>query len=154
MPNYYSLEDADGSLLIPGRKKDVFNCADGSNISPSFIELQLENEPLSRQAVLLGDRRPFVAALLVPEREKIAESLKRDIANLSEDEIRTVLWLQIERVNGRLERYEQIRKVAVMLDDFPTEVRSINHFQKVKVDRDVVATRYQREIEAIYSTAR
>ncbi len=146
--------EADGSLRITGRKKDVFNCADGSNIYPSFIELQLENEPFIRQAVLLGDRRPFVAALLVPEREKIAESLKRDIANLSEDEIRTVLWLQIERVNGRLERYEQIRKVAVMLDDFPTEVRSINHFQKVKVDRDVVATRYQREIEAIYSTAR
>ena len=146
--------EADGSLRITGRKKDVFNCADGSNIYPSFIELQLENEPFIRQAVLLGDRRPFVAALLVPEREKIAESLKRDIANLSEDEIRTVLWLQIERVNGRLERYEQIRKVAVMPDDFPTEVRSINHFQKVKVDRDVVATRYQREIEAIYSTAR
>ena len=53
-----------------------------------------------------------------------------------------------------IERYEQIRKVAVMSDDFPTEVRSINHFQKVKVDRDVVATRYQRDIEAIYSTAR
>jgi len=146
--------EADGSLRITGRKKDVFNCADGSNIYPSFIELQLENEPFIRQAVLLGDRRPFVAALLVPEREKIAESLKRDIANLSEDEIRTVLWLQIERVNGRLERYEQIRKVAVMPDDFPTEVRSINHFQKVKVDRDVVATCYQREIEAIYSTAK
>ena len=146
--------EADGSLRITGRKKDVFNCADGSNIYPSFIELQLENEPFIRQAVLLGDCRPFIAALLVPERQKIAESLERDIANLSEDEIRTVLWRQIERVNGRLERYEQIRKVAVMPDDFPTEVRSINHFQKVKVDRDVVATHYQREIEAIYSTAR
>jgi len=146
--------EADGSLRITGRKKDVFNCADGSNIYPSFIELQLENEPFIRQAVLLGDCRPFIAALLVPARQKIAESLKRDIANLSEDEIRTALWRQIERVNRRLERYEQIRKVAVMSDDFPTEVRSINHFQKVKVDRDVVATRYQRDIEAIYSTAR
>jgi long-chain acyl-CoA synthetase len=144
--------EADGSLRITGRKKDVFNCADGSNIYPSFVELQLENEPFIRQAVLLGDRRPFVAALLVPERQKIAESLKGDIANLSDDEIQAALWRQIERVNGRLERYEQIRKFTVMSADFPSEVRSINHFQKVKINRDVVATLYQREIDAIYTT--
>ena len=143
---------ADGSLRITGRKKDVFNCADGSNIYPSFIELQLENEPFIRQAVLLGDRRPFVAALLVPEREKIAELLKGDIASLSDNEIQAALWGQIERVNSRLERYEQIRKFTVMSADFPSEVRSINHFQKVKINRDVVATLYQREIAAIYTT--
>lgn len=87
----------------------------------------------------------------VAVRQRIAESLNRDIANLSDDEIEAALWWQIERVNGRLERYEQIRKIAVMRDDFPSEIRSINHFQKVKVDRNVVATRYQREIDAIYS---
>jgi long-chain acyl-CoA synthetase len=142
--------EGDGSLRITGRKKDVFNCSDGSNIYPSFIELQLENEPFIRQAILLGDQRPFIAALLVPDRDKIAVSLKREIANLSGDEIAAALWRQVERVNGRLERYEQIRKIAVIGDDFPSEVRSINHFQKFKVDRKVVAARYQREIDAIY----
>ena len=145
--------DGEGSLRVTGRKKDVFNCSDGSNIYPGFIELQLENEPFISQAVLLGDRRPFVAALIVPARQRIAEALRRDIANLSEREIESALWSQIARVNGRLEVYEQIKKIAVLRDDFPSEVRSINQFQKVKVDRKMVAARYGQEIDLIYQAA-
>ena len=104
--------DPDGSLRVTGRKKDVFNCADGSNIYPGFIELQLENEPFIRQAILLGDRRPFIAAFVVPDRDKIAAALGRAAVGLSAAEVRTALWSQIERVNGRLESYEQIRKIA------------------------------------------
>jgi long-chain acyl-CoA synthetase len=145
--------EEDGSLRIVGRKKDVFNCSEGSNIYPSFIELQLENEPFIRQAVLLGDRRPFIAALVVPERTSIADALHRDISSLSNDELEAALWTQIERVNARLEHYEQIRKIAVMKEEFPPEVRSINVFQKVKVDRKVVLERYGVEIESLYSAA-
>jgi long-chain acyl-CoA synthetase len=144
--------ESDGSLRIIGRKKDVFNCAEGSNIYPSFIELQLENEPFIRQAVLLGDRRPFIAALVVPSRRKIADALHRAVVDLTSSEIEAALWRQIARVNSRLEEYEQIRKVAVMSAPFPSAVRSINQFQKVKVDRKAVAERYQTEIESIYAT--
>jgi len=145
--------DSDGSLRVTGRKKDVFNCSDGSNIYPGFIELQLENEPFISQAVLLGDGRPFIAALIVAARQRIAEALKRDIENLSDEIIEAALWSQIARVNARLEVYEQIRKIAVLRDDFPPEVRSINHFQKVKVDRRMVAERFGYEIDAIYQAA-
>jgi len=145
--------DADGSLRVTGRKKDVFNCSDGSNIYPGFIELQLENEPFISQAVLLGDRRPFVVALVVAARQRVAEALRRDIANLSDREIESALWSQIARVNARLEVYEQIKKIAVLRDDFPPEVRSINQFQKVRVDRKMVAVRYRQEIDAIYQPA-
>jgi long-chain acyl-CoA synthetase len=145
--------DADGSLRVTGRKKDVFNCSDGSNIYPGFIELQLENEPFISQAVLLGDRRPFVAALVVAARPRIAEALRRDIADLTDAEIEAALWSQIARVNGRLEVYEQIKKIAVLREDFPPEVRSINQFQKVKVDRKMVAVRYRQEIDVIYRPA-
>jgi len=144
--------EPDGSLRIVGRKKDVFNCSDGSNIYPGFIELQLENETFIRQAVLLGDRRPFIAALLVADRQKIAESMNREVASLSDSEIEAALRTQIEHVNSRLEHYERIRKFAVMAADFPTDVRSVNVFQKVKVERRMIAARYQREIDAIYST--
>ncbi len=147
------LIEADGSLKITGRKKDIFNCSDGSNIYPGFIELQLENEPYISQAVLLGDQRPFIAALIFPDRQKIAESLNRDIAALSEAEIIAALSTQIERVNGRLESYERIRQIAVVPSEFPAEVRSINHFHKVKVNRDQVASRYRQQIDAIYRTA-
>ncbi|HWH76504.1 MAG TPA: hypothetical protein VNT76_03995, partial [Candidatus Binatus sp.] len=143
--------ESDGSLRIIGRKKDVFNCSEGSNIYPSFIELQLENEPFIRQAVLLGDRRPFIAALVVPSQRKMAEALEREFADLTAGEIEAALWTQISRVNGRLEEYEQIRKFVVMREPFPEIVRSINQFQKVKVDRKAVAERYQAVIEAIYT---
>jgi long-chain acyl-CoA synthetase len=143
--------DSDGSLRIVGRKKDIFNCSDGSNIYPGLIELLLENESFIRQAVLLGDRRPFVAALVVPDCNQIALALNRDPSTLSNSEIEAALWTQIARVNGRLESYEQIRKIAVMNNDFAPEVRSINVFQKIKVDRKVAAERYQREIDEIYS---
>src|SRR4030095_14343726 len=56
----------DGALYMIGRKKDVFYCANGTNIYPAQIELLLENDPFIRQAILLGDQRPFLAALVVP----------------------------------------------------------------------------------------
>jgi long-chain acyl-CoA synthetase len=143
--------DPDGSLRIVGRKKDIFNCSNGSNIYPGFIELRLEDEPFVRQAVLLGDRRPFIAALVVPDRNQIAMTLNRDPFSLSDAEIETALWTLIARVNGRLEQHEQIRKFAVMKSDFPPEVRSVNVFQKINVDRKAVAERYQKEIDEIYS---
>jgi long-chain acyl-CoA synthetase len=145
--------ESDGSLRIIGRKKDVFNCSDGSNIYPGFIELQLENEPFIRQAVLIGDRRPYIAALIVPRRRKIATALQREIADLTASEIEAAVWTQIGRVSSRLESYEQIRKLAVMNRPFPRDVRSINQFQKVKVDRKAVAERYRAEIDAIYAAA-
>lgn len=142
--------EADGSLRITGRKKDVFNCSDGSNIYPGFIELQLENEPFIAQAVLLGDRRPFIAALIYPDRQRIAESRGRDIAKLSDAETMAALWIQIERINSRLEAHERVRQIALVAGEFPAEVRSINHFHKVKVDRGAVAARYGQQIAAIY----
>ncbi len=147
------LLESDGSLRITGRKKDVFNCADGSNIYPGFIELQLENEPFISQAVLVGDRRPFIAALIFPDRQNIADSLSRDIANLSDAEITAALWRQIERVNSRLEEYERIRQIEIMPSEFPADIRSINHFHKVKINREQVAIRYRQQIDGIYTTA-
>jgi long-chain acyl-CoA synthetase len=144
--------DADGSLRMIGRKKDIFYCADGSNIYPGFIELQLENEPFIRQAVLLGDRQPFITALVVPDRQKIAAFLGLEESVVTETEIRALLWTQIERLNARLEHYERIRNFALMKNDFPGNVRGINVFQKIRVDRKAVAERYQKEIDEIYSS--
>ncbi len=143
--------DPDGSLRIIGRKKDVFYCSEGSNIYPGFIELQLEDEPCIRQAVLLGDRRPFLAALIVPDRRAIAAALQCDEAGLSDSEIETLLWRQIDAINERLEHYEKIRKIALMPADFPAAVRSVNVFQKIKIDRQLVAALYRSQIDTIYS---
>ncbi|MDP2606415.1 MAG: AMP-binding protein [Deltaproteobacteria bacterium] len=142
--------DPDGCLYVVGRKKDVFYCSDGSNIYPGYIELLLENDPLVRQAILVGDHRPFIAALLVPERKKIAAELTKQESQLTDDDISAVLYARLEQINSRLEEVERVRKLVVMQDEFPAEVRSVTVFQKVKIDRKAVEDRYQKEIESIY----
>lgn len=142
--------ETDGSLRIVGRKKDIFYCAEGSNIYPASIELQLESDMFIRQAVLLGDHRPFIAALLVPDRARIAESLGCEELALVDEQARAALQSRIERLNAKLEHFERIQKFLIMKSDFPPEVRSVNAFQKVKVDRQQAAARYQKEIEQIY----
>ena len=143
--------EADGSLTIVGRKKDVFYCTDGSNIYPRFIELRLENEPFIRQAILLGDHLPFIAALIVPDRARIGAAIGRDAADLSAPEISSSLWKAVEWVNQGLEATERIRRFAVCESDFPPQARSVNVFQKVKIDRAWVAEHFKTEIAALYT---
>ncbi len=142
--------DSDGSLRIVGRKKDVFYCADGSNIYPGYVEILLENDPFIRQAVLLGDHLPFMAALLVPEVARIAAELKKPDSFLTPAEVEKLLWSRVEKINNQLEEPEKIRKIAVLKDDFPETVRSVTAFQKIKVDRKAVKELYREEIERIY----
>jgi long-chain acyl-CoA synthetase len=98
--------DEDESLRIVGRKKDVFYCADGSNIYPGYIELLLENDPFIRQAVLLGDRRPFIAVLIVPDRARIAAELNLSETSLKNPEVEKMIGSRIQIINGFLEHYE------------------------------------------------
>ena len=135
-----------------GRKKDIFNCADGSNIYPGYIELLLENDPLVRQAVLLGDGRPFVAALLVPDREKIAEATKRKATELTDDDLEAALRPRVEQINAKLEHHEQVRKFIVLQNDFSQDVRRVNVLQKITIDGKAVEEWYQKEIAEIYSS--
>ncbi|MFB3059873.1 MAG: long-chain fatty acid--CoA ligase [Candidatus Binatia bacterium] len=144
--------DSDGYLYVVGRKKDIFYCSDGSNIYPGFIELLLEQDPFIRQAALLGDRRPFIAALIVPDRERVAAELSKEESTLTDDDIQRMVWARVQMINEGLEHYEQVRKVSVLNGDFPQNVRSATGFlQKRKVDRKEVGKLYQREIEVIYS---
>lgn len=142
--------EPDGSLRIVGRKKDIFYCSDGSNIYPGYVELVLENDPFIRQAVLLGDRRPFIAALLVADRKRIVAELKTEEPLLDDSEVEEFLWSRVEKINERLEFYERVRKIAVLGGEFPENVRSVTAFQKIKVDRNAVDELYRNEIDRIY----
>jgi len=144
--------DSDGYLYVVGRKKDIFYCSDGSNIYPGFIELLLEQDPFIREAALLGDRRPFIAALIVPDRERVAAELSKEESTLTDDDIQRMVWARVQMINEGLEHFEQVRKVSVLNGDFPQNVRSATGFlQKRKVDRKEMGRLYQREIEEIYS---
>jgi long-chain acyl-CoA synthetase len=145
--------DNDGALYIVGRKKDIFNCADGSNIYPGNIEALLEDDWFIRQAVLLGDHRAFIAALIVPDRCSIAAALGGKATSLSDGDVETVLWQRVLLINNQLDDYQKIRKFAVLSDDFPEPIRSIAALRKIKIDRQAIEERYRKEIERIYSGA-
>ena len=144
--------DDEGCLFIVGRKKDIFNCSDGSNIYPAHIELLLENDRFIRQAILLGDQRPFIAALIVPDKKLIAAELKKAESALSDGEIEALIRSRLEEINSPLEAYERVRKFGIMPSDFPPEVRSVSVFEKIKIERKAVQERYEKIISAIYST--
>jgi long-subunit acyl-CoA synthetase (AMP-forming) len=129
---------------VSGRRIS-FNCADGSNIYPGNIEAPLENDSFIRQAVLLGDRRPFIAALIVPDRRSTAAALGRTRTSLSDGDIETVLRQRVDLINNQLDDYQKIRKVAVLSDDFPESIRSIAELQKIKIDRQAVEEGYRKE---------
>src|SRR5215467_8983084 len=153
---YYSGDlgkiDADGCLYIVGRKKDVFYCPDGSNIYPGYIELLLENDVFVHQAILLGDKRPFMAALIVPDRKRVAAELGKDEAALTDKEIESVIQPRVDEINGRVEDIEKIRKFALMREEFPPAVRSLNLIHKLKIERSMVEKLYEKEIKNIYSS--
>jgi long-chain acyl-CoA synthetase len=144
--------DADGCLFVVGRKRDVFYCSDGSNIYPGYIEILLENDLFVRQAILVGDHRPFIAALIVPDRAKIAAELSKSESALSDDEIKSLLHRRVEKINAGLEQVEKIRKIAVLKNDFPAEVRGLTAVQKVKIDRKAVEAQYRGDIDGLYSS--
>ena len=117
---------------------------------PAYIETLLENDPFVHQAILVGDHRPFIAALIVPDKGKIAAELHKEESALTESEIAIVLQSRIDQINLRLEQFEKIRKFVVMENDFSDKVRTTTVFQKIKIDRKAVEELHQKEITAIY----
>ena len=103
------------------------------------------------QAILLGDNRPFMAALIVPDRKRIAAELGKDEAALTDSEIASGIQPRIDQINKRLEDVEKIRKFVLIREEFPASVRSLNPIHKVKIERKAVEERYQKEINEIYS---
>jgi long-subunit acyl-CoA synthetase (AMP-forming) len=71
---------------------------------------------------------------------------------LSDREVEAALRQRIDLINSQLDRYEKIRKVAVIANDFPEQLRSITALQRIKIDRQAIEDRYRVEIKAIYSS--
>jgi long-chain acyl-CoA synthetase len=129
--------DGEGFLRIRGRKRDVFNSSEGSNIYPARIEEMLEGLPSIRQAILVGDGRPYLSALVVPDGDALHGRIASDIAG----------------VNPRLEVFERVRRIAVLDAPFPADVYTPVAQSKVRRDRKKVAERYASVIAKLYDPA-
>jgi long-chain acyl-CoA synthetase len=126
--------DEDGFLVVTGRKKDVLVTAVGKKVSPQRIEEALCAMPPISQALVIGDGRPYVAALLTLEEEASAE----------------VLHEHVDRVNAGLSGYEQVKRFTVLPREFSAEEGEVT--PTLKLRRDVCERHFAAEIEAMYSS--
>ncbi|HIY24900.1 MAG TPA: long-chain fatty acid--CoA ligase [Candidatus Brachybacterium merdigallinarum] len=151
--------DEDGNLTITGRSKEVLITAGGKNVSPNQLEDQLRAHPLVSQCVVIGDQKPFVAAILTLDAEMLPTWLKNNgIEELSLTEaaqdprIRTELQNIVDSANRTVSQAESIRKFEVIDTDFTEENGYLTPSLKLK--RNVVVQDMSELIEKIYSGAK
>jgi long-chain acyl-CoA synthetase len=129
--------DEDGFLTITDRKKDILVTAGGKNVAPQNIENALKTHPLVSQALVVGDRRPYVAALITLAEGTDADHARHEIEHAVED------------VNRELSRFEQIKRYAILPRDFSADEDEVT--PTLKLRRRICQEHFAAEIEALYS---
>jgi long-chain acyl-CoA synthetase len=149
--------DDDGFIFITDRKKDLIVTAGGKNIAPQPVESELKQSPFIENAVLIGDGRPFVVALLAPNPEVVAawaDEHGADVGDLGSvlgiAELAREFAQAIEGVNSELARFEQIKEYRVLPEPLTVEGGALTPTLKVK--RRVVAEEYSELIEEMYAS--
>jgi len=151
--------DEDSFLRITDRKKEIIVNAYGKNVAPAPIENALKSSRFIDQAVVIGDRRKLMSALLVPDFETLRSWASQtglqitDLAGLlREKAVRELYAEEVERVNQKLARYEQVRIWELLPEDFTVETGELTPTQKVK--RRVIHTKFGHLIDEMYERAR
>ncbi|HEY5051879.1 MAG TPA: long-chain fatty acid--CoA ligase, partial [Solirubrobacterales bacterium] len=147
--------DSEGFITITGRKKDIIITAGGKNITPANLEAEIKQHPLVSQCVVVGDRRPYLVALVTLDPEDAVayakeHGLPEDPAQLAGDEgIRKSIEAHVAKINEKFARVEQVKKIAILPHDLSQETGELTPTLKVK--RAVVATKHEPEIEKLYA---
>jgi long-chain acyl-CoA synthetase len=151
--------DEDGFLYITGRTKDIIITAGGKNITPANLENGLKQNRWISQAVVIGDRRPYLMALVTLDPEEapaLAEELGLETADLavlaSEEAVRAVVQKAVDEVNSHVGPVEQIKRFAILDHDLSQETGELTPTLKVK--RNVVHEKYADLVDQTYSAAR
>lgn len=139
--------DADGYLRITGRKKEILVTAAGKNVAPGPLEDALRAHPLISQAMIVGDGRPFVAALITLDPEALPAG--STVARLREDPAtRAEIQGAVDRANLMVSKAEQIKKFVILDADITEESGHLTPTLKVK--RNVVMRDFSGEIDRLY----
>jgi long-chain acyl-CoA synthetase len=143
--------DADGYLRIVDRKKELIITAGGKNVSPANVEAVLKTVPLVAQAVAVGERRPYLVALLTLDPDAIAARFPgRPAAELVADpDVVGEVARGVAEATGRLSRVERPRRFALLAEEWLPDSDELTPTMKLK--RRGVLARYADEIEAMYA---
>jgi long-chain acyl-CoA synthetase len=149
--------DDEGFLRVTGRKKEIIVTAGGKNVAPAVLEDRLRAHPLISQVMVVGDGRPFIAALITLDPDalehwksqhgKPADATAADLA--ADPDLLAELQAAVDDANKAVSRAESIRKFRVLPVDFTTDNDYITPSLKVK--RSVVAKDFAADIEALYA---
>jgi hypothetical protein len=147
--------DDDGYFYITDRMKDIIITAGGKNITPSELENDLKFSPYITDAVVIGDKRPYLVVIVMIDQENVEKFAQdRDIpfsnyASLTQaKEVQDLIWAEIERVNKKFARVEQIKKFYLLQNQLTAEDDELTPTMKLK--RKLVEKKYAQAIEAMY----
>jgi long-subunit acyl-CoA synthetase (AMP-forming) len=148
--------DAEGFLRITDRRKELIITSGGKNIAPQHLEGQLKQIPAVSQAVAIGDRRPYVVALLTLDPARVAAEAQKagSPARTAEQASRcpvfkAYLEKQVEHVYAGLARYETIKRIAILPRELTVEAGELTPTLKLK--RRAIHERHKDAIEVLYS---
>jgi long-chain acyl-CoA synthetase len=147
--------DADGYVAITGRKKDLIITSSGKNISPTNLETALRETRWVSQAVVYGDNRPYLVALLTLDPDELpalaaGAGVPGDIgAMVNDPKVHAVVQEAVDAVNERFARIEQIKRFALLDHDLSQAAGELTPTLKVK--RGIVNERYRLEFAALYA---
>jgi long-chain acyl-CoA synthetase len=147
--------DADGFLVITDRKKELLKTAAGKFVAPAPIENKLKTSRFILNAMVVGDRRKFVSALIVPNCPMIEAKARAEGVTVSSEKICSDAWVhdliekEMERLTESFAQYERPKRLALIAKDFTFVDGELTHTLKLK--RRVVEERYRDTIEKLYA---
>lgn len=148
--------DEEGFLYIVGRKKELIVTAGGKNVAPAVLEDRLRAHPLVSQCMVVGDNKPFIAALVTIDPEMIKGWIatnKKDGASIetlrNDPDLLAVIQTAVDEANKAVSKAESIRKFTILAEDFTIAGGQLT--AKLSVKRHVVSQQYASEIEALFS---
>ncbi|MFC4244821.1 AMP-dependent synthetase/ligase [Gryllotalpicola reticulitermitis] len=149
--------DADGFLSITGRKKEIIVTAGGKNVAPAVLEDGARSNPLIDQIVVVGEQRPFIAALVTLDREMLPVWLKNNgqDQNMTIDEaaqneaVRAEVQKAIDHANQSVSRAESIRKFAILTTNWTEDSGHLT--PKLSIKRNVIVKDFAADVDALYA---
>ncbi len=147
--------DEDGYLSITGRKKDIIITAGGKNITPANLEAEIKQSPYVSQCVVIGDRRPYLIALVTLDMEECAKLCEErgwpaDPAELRNNEgMQAIIQEHLDKINEKFARVEQVKKFEILPHDLSQETGELTPTMKVK--RNVVADKFEKDVDSLYA---